>query len=289
LTYEWSVINIIGDVGMTCVFGDPLDPSTTIGCTDDGLVTVEVAVSDGTDTTRSEATVEILNAPPIIVDAIATNPTPIGSQVRMDTWADDPGENDDLVCTVDWGTASATTAASDGHCTVTTSELPLGVHVATVVVSDDNAGTSPETELVIVVYDTSGRKVIGAGEVDDSLRIGFNIETKKDGSTEGILTIRMTDDNVPDFHATSVDSLLILSEWAVARGHGVLDTGEPVEFLLTLADTKVGAPDDAVRIKLWRSVDPGQQLVVFDTQSGDPDHAMPTTVIQNGNINIKKG
>ena len=112
LTYEWSIVNVVGDVGMACVFGDPLDPSTTISCTDDGLVTVEIAVNDGTDTTRNESTVEILNAPPIILDAIATSPSPVGSQVQMDTWADDPGENDELACTVDWGTGSATTAAS---------------------------------------------------------------------------------------------------------------------------------------------------------------------------------
>jgi prolyl oligopeptidase PreP (S9A serine peptidase family) len=77
-------------------------------------------------------------------------------------------------------------------------------------------------------------------------------------------------------------------DWQVAAGSQVLYKGtgmidkRPHGFLISVLDGGA-AGKDAVRVKIW---DVGTGDVVYDTQRGAAEDAIPTTVLKSGNISI---
>jgi hypothetical protein len=91
-------------------------------------------------------------------------------------------------------------------------------------------------------------------------------------------------------HATTYESLQIEGARATFRGLGTLREagatgGRQARFLVSVVDGRLDGIDlDWIRIKIW---DPDDgTAVVYDSQSGAPDGASPTTPLSGGSIVI---
>ncbi|HEX4824011.1 MAG TPA: choice-of-anchor Q domain-containing protein [Candidatus Polarisedimenticolaceae bacterium] len=77
------------------------------------------------------------------------------------------------------------------------------------------------------------------------------------------------------FHASGFTSQTIANPGAQLRGNGTVNGAGTYKFLLsTLSFDGTGAGPTAVRLKIWNAA---TGAVVFDTQTGAPDTAIPTT------------
>ena len=149
LTYAWSATPGVGvDAGSACTFSSPTSLATTITCTDDGPWAVTLTASDGINLPVSaSATLTVANVAPSVT---ITSPA-AGSSSRSVSFAanvTDPGSNDVLSCSIDWGDGTAATTAPvvSGQCTAThTYAASVASATITVTASDDDGGTATAT------------------------------------------------------------------------------------------------------------------------------------------------
>jgi PKD domain-containing protein len=149
LTYAWSSSPGAGvDAGASCTFANPSSLATTVQCNDDGTRTIHLAVSDGINpAVVTDATLTVANVAPSVT---ITSPA-AGSSSRSVSFAanvTDPGSNDVLSCSIDWGDGTAATTAPvvSGQCTAThTYAASVATATITVTASDDDGGTATAT------------------------------------------------------------------------------------------------------------------------------------------------
>jgi hypothetical protein len=243
LTYAWSVVGSTGtDAGASCTFADPAKASTTVTCTDDGTYTLRLTVSDGALTATSDAALTVLNASPTVA---ITSPTDmalvkVGAPVTLTAKSTDPGSNDGLTCTIDWGdgTTSAGTVAS-GTCSGTHTYASAGVFDVTVTVTDDDGASATDT-ISLVTYDQT-TKVTGGGFVKtDAGRTSFGFVAKDSaGSYTGQLQVRLPGKS--KFHAGTVTSLTVVGNTATWTGTGSLNKVEGYTYTVTVVDNGSGS------------------------------------------------
>src|SRR5439155_25654312 len=99
------------DAGATCTFANANSPTTTITCTDDGHYTLTLTAKDSANAASSDtATLTVNNAPPSAT--ITTPPSGaiyrVGLPVAVSANVTDPGKNDKLTCSIDWGDGTVT-------------------------------------------------------------------------------------------------------------------------------------------------------------------------------------
>ena len=149
LTYAWTATPGAGvDAGAACTFSSPTSLATTITCNDDGQWTVTLTASDGINPPLSaSATLTVANVAPSVT---ITSPA-AGSNSRSVSFAanvTDPGSNDVLSCSINWGDGTAATTAPvvSGSCTAThTYAASVASATITVTASDDDGGTATAT------------------------------------------------------------------------------------------------------------------------------------------------
>ncbi|MDQ1726207.1 MAG: hypothetical protein QOK14_252, partial [Frankiaceae bacterium] len=157
LTYLWSYAAGAGvDAGATCTFGSATSIDTTVSCTDDGLYTLTLAVSDGFNTpaTTDTASLTLTNANPAVD---ITTPTAgqdfnVGASVSVSAGITDAGANDTHTCSIAWGDGNTTTGVvATGVCTGSHSYSAAGPLTITVTVTDDDGGIGSDTVAIDVV------------------------------------------------------------------------------------------------------------------------------------------
>lgn len=140
-----AIIAVLSAPG-ACTVATPASLPTSLTCNDNGVAEVTVTATDGFgQVTRSVFHVLVTNASPSIT---VSSPT-AGSSPRAVTFTalvSDPGANDQLTCTIDWGDGTVDTVAlgaSSGTCNASHTYL-TSVTAATVTawVTDDDGGSS---------------------------------------------------------------------------------------------------------------------------------------------------
>ncbi len=147
LTYAWTAAPAGPvDAGAACSFGNPASLATTITCTDDGLWTVTLTVSDGVNQPVSASgIVNVANVAPTLV---VSNPASGASarNVVFNGIVTDAGSNDTQSCVINWGDGvTDTIPAIGGFCNATHSyDASVAAATIHVTASDDDGGVSPE-------------------------------------------------------------------------------------------------------------------------------------------------
>ena len=149
LTYAWTATPGAGvDAGATCTFSNPSVLAPTVTCTDDGTWTLTLVAGDGINTgVTATGTLTVANVAPAVT---ITSPAAGSSSKSVSFSANvtDPGSNDVLSCSINWGDGSAVqvVAVAAGVC-ATTHTYAASVMSATITVtaSDDDGGTATAT------------------------------------------------------------------------------------------------------------------------------------------------
>lgn len=149
LTYAWTATPGAGvDAGAACTFASPSSLATTVKCTDDGTWTLTLVASDGINTgVTTTGTLTVANVAPSVT---ITSPAAGSSSrsVSFSAGVTDPGSNDVLSCSINWGdgTAAQTVAVAGGVCATThTYATSVASATITVTASDDDGGTATAT------------------------------------------------------------------------------------------------------------------------------------------------
>lgn len=143
-TKTWTAAPGAGvDAGASCSFGSPSSAATTVTCTDDGTWTLTLRADDGVNPPVSDSLeLSLANAAP----TIAITSPPAGASplaVSLSAAVDDPGSNDVLSCTIDWGDSSSSAGTVAGGVCSATHTYAAGTPSATLsaTVSDDDGAS----------------------------------------------------------------------------------------------------------------------------------------------------
>jgi hypothetical protein len=142
---SWAVVAQEGtDPGASCTFANRRQPTTTITCTDDGVYTARLTLTAGEASRSDTVTVTVGNAAPRLSPLGVQAPSTAcigGNRVGLSFSVQDPGTNDTVGGSIDWGDGSAPEAFSGssfdgGHL------YRPGAYTPTVTASDDDGGTA---------------------------------------------------------------------------------------------------------------------------------------------------
>jgi hypothetical protein len=262
LTYGWTYAAGAGvDSGATCSFGTPAAATTTFTCTDDGVYTATLSVSDGANPpTTDTAAVAVGNADPTVhvtAPAAGTAYT-VGENASVSATVSDAGANDTLSCSIAWGDSTTTAGTlAAGTCTGQHGYAATGARTITVTVTDDDAGTGSDSVAITVSAVVSHPPTADAGP---------------DGSgTEGSAVGLTGSGAQPDGHPVTY-------HWSWAADTGV-DTGAACTFgSASSAATTVRCTDDGT-YTVTLTVDDAVSTPATDTATVRLSNAAPTTSI----------
>ncbi len=272
LTVSWAATPSAGvDAGATCTFANPAAASTTVTCTDDGVWTLTLTASDGTNPPVSDTTtLTVANAAPTVS---ITSPTdmavvPTTGVVTLRADVADPGINDVLTCTVDWGDGTTSNGTvSSGVCTATHTYAGDGAWDITVTVTDDDG--VPATDSIVLVTASKSAKVTGGGFITTDGRVSFGFVAKADaGSLEGQLQLRSGKNK---FHGTSVTELVVEGNTATWSGTGRWNKADGYSYTVTVVDNGTGGNSNNGKGK-------------GAAKKGDPDTFAVTVKASDGSV-----
>jgi hypothetical protein len=166
-----------------------------------------------------------------------------------------------------------------------------GFYTVGVTVTDDDGGSATITAQQIVVYDEAAGYVQGSGLVlgpgsSLSARATFSANVRYTGGTTptGLFTITASP-LIKDLTSNGLEYLVVNGNSGIFKGTGTLSDATPVRFIVSGLDFKsTSANPDKIRIKVWNA---NTNAVLYDTQPGAADLAVPTTIVRNGLYSIK--
>ena len=157
LTYAWTVDSA------SCSFNDAGILNPTLTCTDNGSYSATLAVSDGTETVSSAASVTVNNVAPTL-GAISVDVAllPVNTAINASADFTDPGTLDTHTAAWDWGdgttAGTVTQGAGSGSVNDSHSYSVPGVYTVKLTVTDNDSAVSNEAVYeFVVVYDPSAR------------------------------------------------------------------------------------------------------------------------------------
>ncbi len=317
LTYSWTVDSAL------CSFNNANALQPNLTCSDNGSVTVTLAVSDGTESVSSDAAVTVANVAPDLGNiTIIVNETPeaapvipLGTVIYASAVFTDPGTVDTHTAVWNWDsngtsdTSAGTVTQGAGSGSVADSHTygSPGVYMVDLTVTDDDGGVVTSSFEFVVVYDPSGGFVIGGGWIDSPVNadyeymqvggkanFGFVSKYKKGATTPTGQTQFQFKAGDLNFHSSSYDWLVIAGANAKYKGVGTINGSGNYGFMLTATDSDIngGGTVDSFRIKIWDTMDTEDEaddVLVYDNQILEGDDSYVGTEIGGGNIKIHKG
>ncbi|MEP6732978.1 MAG: DNA/RNA non-specific endonuclease [bacterium] len=284
LTYSWN----FGD-GTTGTGAMP-----THVYADNGNFTVTVTVTDSHNVS-DVATLNVLiaNVAPVITNFSVPSPAASASASATVSFTDG-GSADTHTAIISWGDGATSTvnAGLASQATATHAYASAGFYTVGVTVSDDDGATATTSSQQIVVYSAAAGYVQGSGLVlgpGSSLnaRATFSADVRYVGSNTaptGTFTIAASP-LIKDLTSNALEYLVVNGNSGIFKGTGTLSDGTPVRFIVSGLDFKTSSANpDKIRIKVWNA---STSAVLYDTQPGAADLAVPTTVVRNGTYTIK--
>ncbi|HET9655323.1 MAG TPA: hypothetical protein VFP72_08210 [Kineosporiaceae bacterium] len=141
----------------------------------------------------------------------------------------------------------------------------------------------------------TGRSVTGGGWITSpkgahpndpkatgKANVGFEATYDTSGSAKGTTEFQFKAGDV-NFHSGDLDSLSISGQQATFTGKGTVNQQPGYTFLVSVVDSGKGSAPDQFRIRITKDA-AGE--VIYDTQPGAPDNAVPTTPLGGGSIVI---
>jgi streptogramin lyase len=229
-------------------------------------------------------------------------PVPINTSISVSASFTDPNVLDTHTAVWNWGdgqTAAGTVTESNGSGTVSGSHTYTadGVYTVTLTVTDQYGASSASSFSYVVVYNASAGFVTGSGRITSpagaytanpaltgKASFGFNAKYQS-GSTApaGSAQFQFPAANL-SFQSTGYDWLIISGSQAQFQGSGTINGAGNYGFLIAGLDNGGGHTPDAFRIKIWDKNN--NNAVIYDTQPGAPITATPTTLLDNGRIQV---
>jgi hypothetical protein len=276
-----------------------------------GTYTVKLTVTDVSDATSAETTIENLVVLPnehrIQIDRISVpvDLIPVGTQIQAsanftDNYASAIHDTEWF-----WGDVGSDGQSMDDTNGITTSEhtyhLP-GVYRIQLRVYDSRDGAFAEAlSQYLVVYDPNGGSVTGAGWINSPAgaylpdpqltgRAVFGFASKyKPGASKpsGATAFEFRAGKLSFVSATN-DWLAVGGSRAQYQGTGILNGVHGYHFSLTVLDVQAGAggEGDQFRMRIWTTDANGDEQVVYDNGLGASMADNPNTVIGGGAISI---
>lgn len=275
-TISWTVTTPPSNGG-TCTFSHSTSVSTDVTCDDDGTIEVTLTANDGVNPPVSDTvSIAIANASPsLVINAGDGDPIAVGQSLFVSATLADPGANDTLTCSFEWGDGSGpdVIAASSTECAASHEYTTPDIYTVAVAVTDDDGGSS-SAEAMVVVFDPSAGFVTGGGWIDSPAgayaldetltgraTFGFVAKYKK-GATKPSGNTEFQFRNAGlNFNSTSYDWLVVTgSDAAKFKGVGTLNGEAGYQFMIWAGD----ASPDTFRIKIWTEDGVGDETVVYD-------------------------
>ncbi|MCP3973764.1 MAG: hypothetical protein GY720_04650 [bacterium] len=302
-------------VGVASCNGSVAD-GATIDTSAPGIYSVSVSSQDGLgNSSAASATYEV--ADPLVLTVAPTlvpQQTPVNGTVQFT-----PDLGHGHTATWDWGdgsvdvcTASDCLDAAGGTSSRSHVYGQAGVFQVVVTVVHDGSGSQVAESDFVVVYDSTGRFVIGKGEIESpfgsftpqdeadpevtgTLEFGFTAKYKKNGTMKGKAGVELeTEDMSFEFESTDLEWLVSSGAKAWVKGVGEIeDWAGEFEFLIQAIDAQEDSGDafdkDTFRIRIWQDDGSAEGRVVYDSGYFAPldDPALGTTELAWGKIKIK--
>jgi hypothetical protein len=278
------------------------DPTATYTWNDDHEGTATVEVFDGAESATDTASVTVNNVAPSMLSIEApVDPVQIGTPVDVTGHFSDPGD-DSHTATINWGDDTETPGdVENGEVAGSNIYESPGVYVITITVTDDDEGSGSMEYRYVVVFDTAGGFVIGAGWFESpagaylrdptaagKANFGFVARYNK-GSTAptGNCEFRLKAGDL-DFKSDYIQWLVIAGYKAQFKGTGTINGEGNYGFLIVAidGDLKQNPDVDRIRIKIW-DIDNNDEIV-YDSQLGGDENEDPITPLGGGQIAIHK-
>jgi hypothetical protein len=205
----------------------------------------------------------------------------------------DPDQTTGHAVTLEWGdgtTTYPTPAYDDGVGTIsgTHQYSDPGVYTITLTIADNTGLTATEVFEYAVMYDPAGTRIQGtvqAATETSSIHLSINVSRHpRSGALQGPVRANWDDTGfATGFEATDISQLLIFGDWGIVTGTGTIDGTGTYDFLVSVLDrSEQDGAIDAFRLRVW-----DDDEILFDTQHGDPDLAVPTTIPDSGDLKIR--
>lgn len=246
---------------------------------------------------------------PITSNVVATpNPVAVGTSVVLTASINDSTTGNSNISSAQYNINDGSfvaMSASDSQFNsptenVTTTLSPFassGVNKVCVRGSDSFNNVGPTECIYLVVYDPTGNFVTGAGSFNSpagalvsnpttgKFKFGFNSKYLPGASIpSGQTSLNFKLANF-DFSSLSYDWLVVNGNMSLYQGSGTVNGIGNYGFILSSIDGNLTGGDgiDRIRVKIWDKI---TNQVIYDSQSGNPNTASPTTPIDSGNIKI---
>ncbi len=157
-----------------------------------------------------------------------------------------------------------------------------GIYTLTLNITDDQGYMTTKEFQYVVIFEQSGGFVTGGGWIttqDNKINFGLNARYPKNSSVpDGQMEIGNPDSDWK-FKSSSYQWFAIFDNLSMLRGIGNLNGEDGYGFVFSALNSDI----DKIRIKIWE-LDTG--FVVFDTQPGSSNYALPSTPLGGGSIVI---
>jgi hypothetical protein len=309
ITYNWDLDNDgYYDDASTATQNIPWNDLVNLNLDDNGIYSIGLEVSDGTETDTDTTTVTINNVAPTITAIVGPlEPTQLGTEIEIRGYFMDPGSEDTHTATIDWGDGSdPTTGSVDQIMQIATGLYKYstaGVYTVTLTIEDDDGGSDTEYFRYPVIYDPDGGFVTGGGWIESpagaytpnpsltgKANFGFVSKYKKGatvptGNTHFSFKVAHL-----EFHSTEYDWLVIAGAKAQYKGKGTINGVGEYKFKLWGLDGDYddGNDPDRFRIKIWTEDDDDNEIVIYDNGLGADEDTDPPTELGGGSIKVHK-
>ncbi len=274
--------------------------------TGSNLLPFSTTVTVTTDTTQV-LSLQLQNQPPTVgIITLSTNPTQINTSITADATFTDQNTADTHTASWNWGDGNTSSCLpNSSQCTLTESNgsgsvsgthtyIQAGIYTITLSVTDNHGGQGTSTFQYMVVYNPGGGFLTGAGNYNSQagwdmqntqatgkVILGINAQYTTGNTPTGQSKINFNAGNI-DFKSTSYQWLVVSGAKATLKGNGTVNGSGNYTFLISGIDgSQTGGPN-LIRVKITDS----SNNVIYDTQSGAPDTADPTTALSSGSIKV---